>query len=108
MCRHQAAGRLACVSAAAPCILLFCLHLHTHTHLKTHWQGVDISTFINNLPGGVVTSSFRSDDASGSTSQAANIQVLLLDGGCVSVYVYVCVWRGGLMKVDVCCFCACR
>lgn len=38
-------------------------------------QGVDISPFINNLPGGTPTNSFRSDDASGSTSQAANIQV---------------------------------
>lgn len=38
-------------------------------------EGVDISPFISNLPGGRATSSFRSDDASGSTSQAANIQV---------------------------------
>lgn len=38
-------------------------------------QGVDISPFINNLPGGTPTHAFRSDDASGSTSQAANIQV---------------------------------
>ena len=35
---------------------------------------VDISPFINNLPLGRPTSDFSSDDASGSTSQAANIQ----------------------------------
>jgi predicted ABC-class ATPase len=38
-------------------------------------EAVDISDFINNLPGGSSTAAFRSDDASGSTSQAANIQV---------------------------------
>lgn len=36
-------------------------------------QAVDISTFINNLPFGKDTSSFSTPDASGSTSQAANI-----------------------------------
>ncbi len=36
-------------------------------------QNVDISPFINNLPGGIDTSSFCTEDASGSTSQAANI-----------------------------------
>ena len=49
--------------------------------------GVDISSFISNLPGGRSTTSFSSDDASGSTSQAANImealeagaEVLLMD-----------------------------
>ena len=35
--------------------------------------GVDITPFINNLPFGHDTSSFSSPDASGSTSQAANI-----------------------------------
>jgi predicted ABC-class ATPase len=40
-------------------------------------EAVDISAFINNLPGGSSTTAFRSDDASGSTSQAANIQVCL-------------------------------
>lgn len=35
--------------------------------------GVDISPFINNLPGGKSTTYFYSEDASGSTSQAANI-----------------------------------
>jgi len=35
--------------------------------------GVDISAFIEELPGGRDTRSFTSDDASGSTSQAANI-----------------------------------
>jgi predicted ABC-class ATPase len=35
--------------------------------------GTDISNFIGNLPGGVDTSRFHSDNASGSTSQAAAI-----------------------------------
>ncbi|KAG7347002.1 ABC transporter ATPase [Nitzschia inconspicua] len=38
-----------------------------------HVQAVDISNFINNLPGGKDTTCFCSMDASGSTSQAANI-----------------------------------
>lgn len=38
--------------------------------------GVDISPFINGLPAGRSTTDFTTDDASGSTSQAANIQVL--------------------------------
>eukprot|EP00922_Rhytidocystis_sp_ex-Travisia-forbesii_P003317 GHVS01004853.1.p1 GENE.GHVS01004853.1~~GHVS01004853.1.p1 ORF type:complete len:631 (+),score=102.33 GHVS01004853.1:116-2008(+) len=50
-------------------------------------KSVDISPFINNLPFGKKTTSFSSEDASGSTSQAANImealelgaQVLLVD-----------------------------
>lgn len=36
-------------------------------------EGVDISGFIDDLPGGRDTHSFRSDDASGSTSQAAAV-----------------------------------
>ena len=36
-------------------------------------EGVDIAAFIGSLPGGRDTESFSSDDASGSTSQAANI-----------------------------------
>ena len=36
-------------------------------------ERVDISPFIHNLPGGRDTESFSTDDASGSTSQAANI-----------------------------------
>ncbi|MEE9608092.1 MAG: ABC-ATPase domain-containing protein [Myxococcota bacterium] len=36
-------------------------------------EQVDISAFISNLPQGRSTSAFSSDDASGSTSQAANI-----------------------------------
>jgi predicted ABC-class ATPase len=35
--------------------------------------GVDISPFINNLPQGIDTTNFSTDNASGSTSQAANI-----------------------------------
>ncbi len=50
-------------------------------------EGVDISPFISNLPYGQDTKSFSSDNASGSTSQAANIiealemgaQALLID-----------------------------
>lgn len=50
-------------------------------------EGVDISPFIDNLPYGRDTRSFRTDNASGSTSQAANIiealeagaQTLLID-----------------------------
>ncbi len=50
-------------------------------------ENVDISPFINNLPGGVSTSPFSTENASGSTSQAANIieaiemgtKLLLLD-----------------------------
>ncbi len=36
-------------------------------------KGVDISPFINNLPQGMDTENFSTDNASGSTSQAANI-----------------------------------
>lgn len=50
-------------------------------------QNVDISSFINNLPGGQNTKQFSTQNASGSTSQAANIieaieagaKLLLLD-----------------------------
>lgn len=37
-------------------------------------RGVDISPFISNLPQGIRTDLFSTDDASGSTSQAASIQ----------------------------------
>jgi predicted ABC-class ATPase len=40
-------------------------------------EGVTITPFINNLPGDIDTEQFRSDDASGSTSQAANIMEAL-------------------------------
>ena len=36
-------------------------------------QGVDISLFINDLPNGKDTKAFATEDASGSTSQAANV-----------------------------------
>ena len=50
-------------------------------------ENVDISPFINNLPGNISTAPFSTENASGSTSQAANImeaieigtQLLLLD-----------------------------
>jgi predicted ABC-class ATPase len=42
--------------------------------------GVDISPFISHLPMGGVTSEFSSDNASGSTSQAANIMEALETG----------------------------
>lgn len=37
----------------------------------------DITPFISNLPGGKTTDRFSSEDASGSTSMAANIQEAL-------------------------------
>ena len=39
--------------------------------------GLDISPFINNLPRGRDTCQFSTEDASGSTSQAANIMEAL-------------------------------
>ncbi len=42
--------------------------------------GVDITPFINNLPQGKNTSNFTSQNASGSTSQAANIMETLATG----------------------------
>ncbi|MEM9080863.1 MAG: ABC-ATPase domain-containing protein [Verrucomicrobiota bacterium] len=42
--------------------------------------GTDLSPFINNLPGGKSTSSFTTENASGSTSQAANIIEALESG----------------------------
>eukprot|EP00922_Rhytidocystis_sp_ex-Travisia-forbesii_P049217 GHVS01073301.1.p1 GENE.GHVS01073301.1~~GHVS01073301.1.p1 ORF type:complete len:648 (+),score=96.01 GHVS01073301.1:127-2070(+) len=42
---------------------------------------VDISAFINNLPFGKQTTAFSSEDASGSTSQAANIMEAVELGG---------------------------
>jgi predicted ABC-class ATPase len=43
-------------------------------------EGVDISPFISNLPHNKSTTAFRSQDASGSTSQAANI-IEAMEGG---------------------------
>ena len=43
--------------------------------------GVDLSPFINNLPGGKDTKAFTTENASGSTSQAANI-IEALETGC--------------------------
>lgn len=43
-------------------------------------SGVDISPFIGNVPGGASTRHFSSDNASGSTSQAANIMEALEAG----------------------------
>jgi predicted ABC-class ATPase len=43
-------------------------------------RGVDISPFISNLPFGIDTRDFSTDDASGSTSQAANIMEALEAG----------------------------
>jgi len=47
-------------------------------------ESVDISAFINNLPFRANTKAFCSDDASGSTSQAANI-VEALECGCTTL-----------------------
>ncbi len=44
-------------------------------------HGTDISSFINNLPDGRDTKHFFSEDASGSTSQAANV-VEAVESGC--------------------------
>ena len=46
-------------------------------------EQVDISPFINNLPFGRDTTAFSSEDASGSTSQAANIIETIEAGGTV-------------------------
>jgi predicted ABC-class ATPase len=47
-------------------------------------EAVDISPFIGELPGGRATTAFRSDDASGSTSQAAAI-VEALEAGATAL-----------------------
>ncbi|KAK5124465.1 hypothetical protein LTR85_001682 [Meristemomyces frigidus] len=47
---------------------------------------VDISPFISNLPGGKSTKRFSTDDASGSTSMAANIQEAL-ESGCKTLLI---------------------
>lgn len=62
-------------------------------------EAVDISNFINNLPGGSSTVAFRSDDASGSTSQAANIQVGV-DSGCCCC---CCRQKYSIVQCVVCC-----
>ncbi|KAF2772670.1 hypothetical protein EJ03DRAFT_287806 [Teratosphaeria nubilosa] len=46
----------------------------------------DISPFISNLPGGKRTTKFTTDDASGSTSMAANIQEAL-EAGCKTLLI---------------------
>ena len=60
--------------------------------------GVDISAFLSDLPGGRSTSPFNTDDASGSTSQAAAIvegveagaEVLLIDEDTSATNLLVC------------------
>jgi predicted ABC-class ATPase len=47
-------------------------------------EQVDIRAFIGDLPGGRKTDSFCSDDASGSTSQAANI-IEAIESGCTGL-----------------------
>ena len=49
-------------------------------------SGVDISPFILNLPGGKHTQRFSTDDASGSTSMATNIQEAL-EAGCKTLLI---------------------
>lgn len=49
-------------------------------------SGVDISPFISNLPGGRDTKRFSTDDASGSTSMASNIQEAL-EAGCKTLLI---------------------
>jgi len=76
----------------------------TYPPTPTCAQGVDISPFINNLPGGTSTTAFRSDDASGSTSQAANIQVGVLRGGgqglVFGVHLYMKLWVSTAMLLS--------
>ncbi len=48
--------------------------------------GVDISPFINNLPGGAETRGFSTENASGSTSQATNI-IEMLEAGATTLLV---------------------
>ena len=49
-------------------------------------ENLDISPFIRELPGGRSTASFSTDDASGSTSQAANImEALEMDAGALLI-----------------------
>ncbi|KIY95094.1 hypothetical protein MNEG_12867 [Monoraphidium neglectum] len=59
-------GRLQAVAAVGPALI--------RAEDGRRVEGVDIRPFIGDLPGGRDTAAFRSDDASGSTSQAANIQ----------------------------------
>lgn len=49
-------------------------------------SSVDISPFISNLPGGKDTKRFSTDDASGSTSMASNIQEAL-EAGCKTLLI---------------------
>ena len=49
-------------------------------------SNVDISPFISNLPGGRDTKRFSTDDASGSTSMASNIQEAL-EAGCKTLLI---------------------
>lgn len=49
-------------------------------------DGTDISLFISDLPNGKDTHSFRTDDASGSTSQAANT-VEAMEAGCSALLI---------------------
>lgn len=49
-------------------------------------SATDISPFISSLPGGKQTSSFSTDDASGSTSMAASIQEAL-EAGCKTLLI---------------------
>ena len=49
-------------------------------------SNVDISPFISNLPGGRDTKRFSTEDASGSTSMASNIQEAL-EAGCKTLFI---------------------
>jgi len=49
-------------------------------------EGVDISAYLDGLPGGRDTHCFRTDDASGSTSQAANL-VEAIEGGATALLI---------------------
>jgi hypothetical protein len=70
------------------------MHHHHHNHHRRQVRAedgravgaCDIAAFINNLPGGRDTRDFSTRDASGSTSQAANI-VEALEAGASALFI---------------------
>ena len=67
-------------------------------------QAVDISTFINNLPFGKDTTNFNTPDASGSTSQAANIVEVSLSmaNSCCGGFSKLCSQASAIEKLEQC------
>ena len=62
---------------------------------------MDIRPFINNLPFGRDTSRFSTQDASGSTSQAANIIEALETGSKCLLIDEVIVWRAEKLFAEI-------